>query len=129
VTNGSPNQPGRDEVSPFEAWQRLRDELAPFLGERAVSLFAFSIFDEVDGFEGATYFRAELAATGNDVDHPQVTETERLLIDWGRLVASDPSSVEDRRAEFERVFNPTLRRLLIEFAALTVATAIVETVS
>jgi hypothetical protein len=129
VTNGTPNQPGRDEVSPFGAWQRLRDELAPFLGERAVSLFAFSIFDEADGFEGAAYFRAELGAAGDDVDHPQVTETERLLIDWGRLVASDPSGVEARRAEFERAFNPALRRLLIEFAALTIATAIVETVS
>jgi hypothetical protein len=129
VTNGTPNPSGRHGVSPFEAWQRLRDELAPFLGERAVSLFAFSILDEADGFEGAAYVRAELAVTGNDVDHPQVTETERLLIDWGRLVARDPSGVEVRRGEFERAFNPTLRRLLIEFAALTVATAIVERVS
>jgi hypothetical protein len=56
-----------------------------------------------------------------------VTETERLLIDWGRLVARDasalPADVQDR---FDRTFRPQLRELLTKFAALTVATAITE---
>lgn len=113
-----------DQVSPFPEWETLREEIVPYVGERALSLLAFAVFDEADGFEGAAYFRESLRESGTDVDSPEVTESEGLLIRWGRLFARDsegiPAEVE---AEFERVFNPQLRELLIQFAALSVATA------
>lgn len=116
-----------DQVSPFPEWEELRGRIVPFIGERATSLFAFLIFDEADGFEGAAYFRELLSESGTDVDAPQVTETEGLLIQWGRLLARDsegiPAEVE---ARFERAFNPALRTLLTDFGALTVATAVDE---
>jgi hypothetical protein len=116
-----------DEVSPFPEWESLREQIAPFVGERAVSLLAFSIFDEADGFEGAAYFREALSQSGTDVDAPEVTEAEGLLIRWGRLMARDAEGVPaDVDAAFERTFTPQLRELLIQFAALTVATAIAE---
>jgi hypothetical protein len=114
-----------DDVSPFPEWETLREKISPFIGERAVSLLAFAVFDEVDGFEGAAYFREQLAESGTDVDSPQVTEAEELLIRWGRLVARDaegvPAEVQDA---FVRTFSSQLRTLLTEFAAITVATAI-----
>lgn len=114
-------------MSPFAEWDDLREAIAPFIGERALSLFAFSIFDEAEGLEGAAYFRELLSESGTEVDHPQVTETERLLIDWGRLVARDASAVPaDVQDRFDRTFRPQLRDLLTKFAALTVATAITE---
>jgi hypothetical protein len=114
-----------DDVSPFPEWEKLRDEISPFIGERAVSLLAFAVFDEADGFEGAAYFREALIQSGTDVDAPQVTEAEELLIRWGRLVARDAESIPtDVQESFERTFNPQLRTLLAEFAAITVATAI-----
>ena len=116
-----------DEVSPFPDWERLREEISPFIGERAVSLLAFAVFDEADGFEGAAYFREALSQDGTDVDAPQVTEAEALLIRWGRLVARDPEGVPaDVEEAFERTFSPQLRTLLTEFAAITVATATSE---
>jgi hypothetical protein len=112
-----------DQVSPFPEWESLREEITPFVGERALSLLAFAIFDEADGFEGAAYFRESLRASGTDVDSPEVTESEALLIRWGRLFARDSEGIPaDVQAEFERVFNPQLRANLVEFAALTVAT-------
>ena len=116
-----------DQLSPFPEWEELRGRIAPFIGERALSLFAFAIFDEADGFEGAAYFREALTESGTDVDAPDVTETEGLLIRWGRLVAQDAANIPaDVDARFEQAFNPALRTLLTDFAALTVATAIGE---
>lgn len=114
-------------MSPFPEWETLREQIAPFVGERAVSLLAFAVFDEADGFEGAAYFREVLSESGTDVDAPDVTEAEALLIRWGRLVARDADGVPaDVATDFEHTFSPPLRELLIKFAALTVATAIAE---
>jgi hypothetical protein len=116
-----------DAVSPFPEWQTLREEIVPFVGERALSLLAFAVFDESDGFEGAAYFRESLRVSGTDVDAPEVTESEGLLIRWGRLFARDAEGIPaDVQAEFERAFNPQLREKLVQFAALTVATATTE---
>ena len=113
-----------DQVSPFPEWETLREEIAPSVGERALSLLAFAVFDEADGFEGAAYFRESLRESGTDVDSPEVTEAEALLIRWGRLFARDAEGIPaDVESEFERVFNPQLRGKLVQFAALTVATA------
>jgi hypothetical protein len=118
---------GPDEVSPFPEWQVLREEIVPFVGERALSLLAFALFDEADGFEGAAYFRELLSESGTDVDAPEVTEAEGLLIRWGRLFARDAEGIPaDVQMQFERAFNPQLREKLVQFAALTVATATTE---
>jgi hypothetical protein len=122
-----PDVDGPDAPSPFPEWQVLREEIVPFVGERALSLLAFALFDEADGFEGAAYFRELLSESGTDVDAPEVTEAEGLLIRWGRLFARDaegiPAEVETR---FEGAFNAQLREKLVQFAALTVATATTE---
>jgi hypothetical protein len=121
------NEPGSDEVSPFPEWRVLREEIVPFVGERALSLLAFAVFDEADGFEGAAYFRELLSEAGTDVDAPEVTEAEGLLIRWGRLFARDAEGIPaDVQTQFERAFNPQLREKLVQFAALTVATATTE---
>jgi hypothetical protein len=113
-----------DQVSPFPEWETLREEIVPYVGERALSLLTFAVFDEADGFEGAAYFRESLRESGTDVDSPEVTESEGLLLRWGRLFARDAEGIPaDVEAEFERTFNPQLRELLVQFAALTVATA------
>jgi hypothetical protein len=113
-----------DQVSPFPEWETLREQIVPYVGERALSLLAFAVFDEADGFEGAAYFRESLRESGTDVDSPEVTESEGLLIRWGRLFARNSEGIPaDVQAEFEGVFRPQLRELLVQFAALSVATA------
>jgi hypothetical protein len=119
------NTPG--DLSPFPEWGALREEIVPFVGERATSLLAFAVFDEADGFEAAAWFRESFRESGTDVDAPEVTESEALLLRWGRLFARDAEGIPaDTQDEFERVFSPQLREKLVQFAALTVASAAAE---
>ena len=107
----------------------LRDALVPYIGERAVSLFCYAISDENDCLICSVFFRRVLIENGEDPDNPQVTEAEQLLIDWGRLIAKDPSGIPDEfYARLERAFNPQLRVLLLAFAGQMVATNIFATV-
>jgi hypothetical protein len=110
------------------AWNTLRDELVPYIGERATSLFAYAIADESDSVI-TEVFRKVLVESGENVDDPQVTEAEQLLMDWGRLIAREPSAIPDEMyARLEASFNPKLRLILVAFAAQTIAAAVFTTV-
>jgi hypothetical protein len=113
----------------YSEWFTLRDAAVPYLGERAVSLFCYAISAEYGGPIPSAFFRKVLVDAGDDPDNPQVTETEQLLIDWGRLIARDPHGVPDEMyARLESTFNPKLRTLLVAFAGLMVAVNLVTTV-
>jgi alkylhydroperoxidase family enzyme len=113
----------------YMEWYTLRDELVPFIGERAVSLFSYAISDENDCLVCSVFFRRILIDNGEDPDNPQVTEAEQLLIDWGRLIARDPAGIPDEfYARLERAFSPQLRVLLVAFAGQMIATNLVNTV-
>lgn len=94
-----------------------REQLVPYLGERAVTLFAFSVADAYPSPAVADPLRRELEDEGDDPLDPQVTEAERLLIDWGRRLGA---GIADE-ALLERVretFQPRLVTLLTEYAAV-----------
>jgi len=113
-----------DSLDGFAVDGRHRDDLVPFIGERAVTLFSFAVADEADSVVCATHFRRILIDSGEDPDDPQVTEAEQLLIDWGRRIASDPGSIPDEfYASLEAAFNPQLRGLLLAQASDLVASA------
>ena len=71
-----------DELGP--RWTELRDELAPFIGDRAVSLITFALAEASGRAALAEPARQALLADGEDPEAPQVTEAEQLLIDWAR---------------------------------------------
>ena len=113
----------------YMEWYTLRDALVPYIGERAVSLFSYAISDENDCLVCSVFFRRILIDNGEDPDNPQVTEAEQLLIDWGRLIASNPGGIPDEfYARLESSFTPQLRVILLAFAGQMVATNLVNTV-
>ena len=113
----------------YMQWYVLRDELAPFIGERAVSLFSYAISDENDCLVCSVFFRRILIESGDDPDNPTVTETEQLLLEWGRLIATTPGQIPPEfYARLEAAFSPPLRVLLVAFAGQMVATNLVVTV-
>jgi len=115
--------------SAYTSWFELRDELIPFLGERAVTLFCFAISDGSAAPYPTTFFRRELELNGDDPVDPQVTEAERLLIDWGRAIGAGAASIPPELADaVERTFQPKLRLLLTAFAGLMVAVCVVTLV-
>lgn len=119
-------------VPSFDAymeWYTLKDELEPYIGERAVSLFSYAISDANDCLICSVFFRRILIESGDDPDDPVVTETEQLLLEWGRLIATDPGGIsEEFYARLEAAFSPTLRVLLVAFAGQMVATNLINTV-
>jgi hypothetical protein len=107
----------------YMQWYVLRDDLVPFIGERAVSLFSYAISDENDCLVCSVFFRRILIDNGEDPDNPQVTEAEQLLIDWGRLIARSPKVIPAAVYErLEATFSPQLRVLLVAFAGQMIAT-------
>lgn len=113
----------------YRAWFTLRDELIPFLGERAVDLFCFAISDGYVAPYPTTYFRRALEANGDDPVDPHVTEAERLLIDWGRALGAGAASIPPALGDaVEQTFQPRLRLLLTAFAGLMVAVCVVTVV-
>ena len=113
----------------YMEWYTLKDELVPYIGERAVSLFSYAISAENDCLICSVFFRKILIDSGEDVDNPQVTEAEQLLMDWGRLIARDPHGIPDELyATLEATFQPKLRLILLAFAGQMVATNLINTV-
>lgn len=113
----------------YAQWYALRDELVPYIGERATALFSFAISDENKCVVSASYLRKVLTDSGENVDDPQVTEAEQLLMDWGRLIARAPHDIPaEMYARLESSFNPKLRLILVAFAGQMVATNLFNTV-
>lgn len=113
----------------YAEWFTLRDAVVPYVGERAVTFFCDAISQEYGSPICSAFFRKQLVDAGEDLEHPEVTETEQLLIDWGRIIARDPHGVPDEMyARLESTFNPKLRTLLVAFAGLMVAVNLFTTV-
>ncbi len=114
-----------NSVPVFEAyagWLDVREELEPLVGERAVTLLSLAIAESCAAPYCVAEFRGALEAGGDDPDAPQVTEAERLLLDWGRAVASDEVPA-DLAARVEAAFQPRTRAVLAGYAGLTIAVA------
>jgi len=107
-----------------------RDALVPFIGERAVTLFAYAIADESDALVTSVYFRRVLVDSGEDPHEPQVTEAEQLLVDWGRSIARTPFTHGDGLSDrVEAAFSEPLRLLLVTFAAQLIAAIVFANVA
>lgn len=119
-------------VPSFDAymqWYTLKDELVPYIGERAFSLFSYAISDANDCLVCSVFFRRILIESGDDPDNPEVTETEQLLLDWGRMIATAPGEIPPAFSDrLEETFSPKLRLILVAFAGQMVATNLVNTV-
>ncbi len=110
----------------YDSWRRLRAELVPYLGERAVSLLSLAVMSGRGSTGWTERFRAEVSRGGDDPDDPQVTETERLLIEWATAVGQDPASVsDDLAARLTGKLTPRLRLMLVAYAAQLIAATVV----
>lgn len=106
----------------YLGWFTARDEVVPYLGERAFALFAFSIARGYGAPYPTAYFENYLREMGDDPANPQVTEAESLLMQWGTQIGEDATAVApDLIARVEQTFQPKLRLALTGFAGLMVA--------
>lgn len=109
----------------YAQWFAVRDELVPYLGERAVTLLSLALSDAARAPYCVAAFRRELEESGDDPDSPQVTEAEALLLEWARAVGADAAAVPpDLVARIQATFQPKVRIALAGFAGLMSAVCV-----
>ncbi|MDR3145274.1 MAG: hypothetical protein LBU21_03275 [Treponema sp.] len=114
----------------YMEWYVLKDQLVPFLGERAVSLFSYAISNANNCLICSTFFRKILIDSGDDPDNPRLSETERLLMDFGHAIARNPGGIEeDLYKKIGERFSPKEMVLIIAFAGIMAATNLFNTVA
>ncbi|HWH27110.1 MAG TPA: hypothetical protein VNT53_10750 [Pseudolysinimonas sp.] len=112
-------------LAAYSGGDALRDQVVPYLGERAVNLFMYALSTACGAALPVAEIRSALAASGDNPDAPQVTETEQLLIDWARAIGAAPGGIApELTARVDEVFQPRLRLLLTALAGFVVATAV-----
>jgi len=108
-------------------WYPLYDEVVPLLGERRAQVFCHAISAQNDCLICSTFFRRILIDDGEDPDRLALDELDELIVDFGRMLATDPHAVEhELRARLEQRFEPAEIVLLTAFGAIMVATNVVN---
>jgi alkylhydroperoxidase family enzyme len=114
----------------YMEWYTLKDLIVPFIGERALSLFSYAISNGSSCLICSTFFRKILIDSGENPDNPQLSETERFLMDFGKAFAQDPHHIPQTCYDYLHAhFNNEQQTLLIAFAGIMVATNLFNTVA
>lgn len=114
----------------YMEWYTLYDLLTPVIGERALSLFSYSISNGNDCLICSAFFRKILIDSGDDPDDPQLSDTENLLINFGTAICTNPHEIPDGiYAALSEKFTAEQIVLLISFAGLMYATNLFNTVA
>lgn len=104
-------------------WYPLRDEVVPFLGERATDLFTHAISAQTDCLICSTFFRRILIDKGENPDRLEMDEKEQTIVEFGRQLAVDSNQVSDELySRLENYFTPEQLVVLTAFGALMLAT-------
>ncbi|MBR1811172.1 MAG: hypothetical protein IJ766_05950 [Clostridia bacterium] len=114
----------------YMEWYTLYDQIQPFLGDRALQLFSYAISEGNDCLICSTFFRKILIDNGDDPDHPTLSDTERLLFDFGRQFSKNPHNIDEKiYTRLKELFNDEQIVLLISFAGIMYATNLFNTVA
>ena len=104
-------------------WYPLRDTVLPFLGDRLTQIFSHAISAETDCLICSTFFRRTLIESGEDPDHLALDVRERVVVAYGRRLATDANGVSDALyADLARYFTPEQIVALTTFGAVMLAT-------
>jgi alkylhydroperoxidase family enzyme len=112
----------------YMEWYTLRDQLASFITDRAISLYSYAISQANDCLICSTFFRKILIDSGEDPDKPELSEIEKLLMDFGHAIGRDPHHIPDELyGKIKIQFNTEQIVLLIAFAGIMAATNLFNT--
>lgn len=104
-------------------WYALYDEVLPFLGRRATTLFAHAISAQTDCLICSTFFRRWLTDEGENPDALELDDRDQVLVDYGRQLARDARQVSDALyARLVALFSAEQIVALTAFAGLMIAT-------
>jgi alkylhydroperoxidase family enzyme len=110
-------------------WYPLRDELLKFVGEREFDIFAYAISKENQCLVCSTFFRKILTDSGDDPDALNLSDREKVLIDFGGRCVNGANGVDDELySRLKSLFSDTQIVALTAFAGLMIATNLVNNV-
>ncbi|WP_411822359.1 carboxymuconolactone decarboxylase family protein [Leptospira sp. 'Mane'] len=113
----------------YMEWYVLKDEMIPFLGERAFTVFAHAISAETDCLICSTFFRRILTEWGESPDTLNLDDTEQLLVDFGRQIVNQSNQISDSLfARLKVKFSEKEIVLLTSFAGIMIATNLLNNV-
>ena len=108
-------------------WYDLREAVQPFLGDRLTDLFSHAISAGTDCLICSTYFRRALMDAGVNPDEVVLDERERVVVEFGRCLATPFSRVPDELyARLSALFTDEQLVGLTAFGAMMVATNVVN---
>jgi alkylhydroperoxidase family enzyme len=109
----------------YMRWYELHQEVVSFLGPCSAMLFAHAISAQTDCLICATFFRRWLVEAGEDPDHLQLDDRDRVLVEFGRQLVRDANGVSDELyASLASRFTPGEIVTLTAFGGLMIATNI-----
>jgi alkylhydroperoxidase family enzyme len=113
----------------YMEWYTLYDELVPLLGERALSIFSYTISTGNDCLICGSFFTQILIDNGEDVENLQLSEIEQLLVDLGVGMVKDPHNIPKRVYDgLKAHFTDEQIVTIFAFGGLMVATNLFNTV-
>ena len=114
----------------FMEWYPLADLCKEFIGERALSLYAYAISEGNRCLVCGTFFRKILIDSGDDPDAPMLSEEEHLLMELGFSIAEDPHTMDPEiYAQLKARYSDEQVVLLFAFAGMMAATNLFNTVA
>ncbi|MDR1805749.1 MAG: hypothetical protein LBQ80_03125 [Clostridium sp.] len=114
----------------YMEWYALKDLIVPFIGERALSLFSYAISSGNDCLICSMFFRKILVDSGDDPEHPQLSEQEKFLMDFGQAYTKNPHAIPQELYDYLQAnFTAEQQTLLIAFAGIMTATNLFNTVA
>ncbi len=110
-------------------WYTLYETIEPFAGERNAIAFAHALSTESDCLICTTFMRRILIDSGDDPDNLALDERGEALVRFGRAIARQGNRVSDSiYAEVERLFSKEEIVALTAFAAMMIATNVINNV-
>jgi len=112
----------------FMEWYPMADLCKEFIGERALSLYAYAISEGNRCLVCGTFFRKILIDSGDDPDNPALSEEESLLMELGFSISEDPHNIDpDIYTALRARYNEEQLVLLFAFAGIMTATNLFNT--
>jgi hypothetical protein len=114
----------------YMEWYTLRDLIVPFIGERAFTFFSYAISSSNNCLICSAFFRKILIDAGENPDNPILSDAEKLLIEFGTAIVSDPANIPEAiYGKLKSSYTDEQFVLLISFAGLMYATNLFNTVA
>ena len=110
-------------------WYVLRDAVKSFTTDKEINLFCHAISTQNKCLICSTFFRKLLIDSGDNPDHPDLSEREKILILFGTHCVSTPNEISDEFFEqLKTLFTDKQIVDLTALAGLMIATNLINNV-